>query len=195
MVHLGQGRIKEGLQLFDSAFGADDYRAPQFVKVLDAPAFLWRAELAGYPRDTERWRKVHDFAHATFPNPGNNFVDWHFALTDAVHGENVEPRTKQIEVLAEAGRYPAGSTVPAAARGFAAFARGDYPTAIASLESMFDERMRMAGSRAQLDLTEFTLLKAYLAAGRNEDARRLVSKRRTGPADIPVAGIEALDAA
>ena len=67
--------------------------------------------------------------------------------------------------------------------------------AITALESMVDERMRMAGSRAQLDLVEFTLLKAYLASGRNEDARRLMSKRRPGPNGIPVAGIEALVAA
>jgi tetratricopeptide (TPR) repeat protein len=194
MVHLGQGRIEEGLRMFDTAFAADDYRAPLFVKVLDAPAFLWRAELAGHKRDLARWQKVYDFAHATFPNPGNNFVDWHVALTDAVHGDDVEPRTTQIEALVEAGRYPAGPTVPAAARGFAAFERGDYAAAIDSLESMFDERMRMAGSRAQLDLVEFTLLKAYLAAGRNEEARRLVTKRRPGPASIPVAGIAALDA-
>ena len=195
LVLLEQGNIEEGLRLFDTAFGADDYRAPLFVKMLDAPAFLWRAELAGHPRDTARWQKVYDFAHATFPSPGFNFIDWHVALTDAVHGDDVEPRNHQIEALIAAGRYPSGATVPAAARGFAAFERGDSAAAITALESMVDERVRMAGSRAQLDLVEFTLLKAYLASGRNEDARRLMSKRRPGPTGIPVAGVEALVAA
>lgn len=194
LVHLGQGNVEEGLRLFDKTFGADDYRAPVFVKMLDAPAFLWRAELAGHPRDGERWRKVHDFARATFPNPGFSFVDWHVALSDAVRGDDNEPRIRQIEALIASGSYPAGTTVPTAARGFAAFERGDYPAAIAALESMLDERIRMAGSRAQLDLVEFTLLKAYLAAGRTEDARRMVSRRRSGPASIPVAEIEGLAA-
>ena len=57
---------------------------------------------------------------------------------------------------------------------------------------MFAERTRLAGSRAQLDLIEFTLLKSYLAAGRPEDARRLLSTRRQGPGPVPVAGLNAL---
>ena len=190
LMHLSRGRVEEGLRLFDTAFASDDYRCPLLVKMLDAPSFLWRAELAGHPRDKERWRKVHDFAHRTFANPGIAFVDWHVALADAVEGDDVEPRTQQIEALANAGRYPAGPTVPAAARGFAAFERGDYPTAITALESMIGERERMSGSRAQLDLVEFTLLKAYLALGRTDDARRLVAARRQGPHTIPVAGLE-----
>jgi hypothetical protein len=109
--------------------------------------------------------------------------------TDAATGGDVEPRARQIEALIDAGRYPAGATVPAAARGFAAFERGDYPAAIAALESMVAERMRMAGSRAQLDLVEFTLLKAYLAAGRREEAGRLIAAHRPGPGAIPVAGV------
>jgi tetratricopeptide (TPR) repeat protein len=190
LVHLSQGRAEEGLRLFDEAFGADDYQGPLLVKMLDAPSFLWRAELAGHPRDTDRWQKVHDFAHRAFPNPGVAFVDWHIALADAVAGDDIEQRTRQIETLAESGRYPAGPTVPAAARGFAAFQRGDYATAIKALESMIGERERMAGSRAQLDLVEFTLLKSYLASGRIADARRLVAARRPGPRTIPVASVE-----
>ena len=192
LVHLGQGRIEEGLRLFDAAFAAETYRSPLFVKMLDAPAFLWRAELAGQPRDTARWQKVHEFAHANFPNPGMNFVDWHVALTDAAHSDDIEPRTRAIETLVAAGHYPAGGPISAAARGFAAFARGDYPAAITALEAMFAERTRLAGSRAQLDLIEFTLLKSYLAAGRPEDARRLLSTRRQGPGPVPVAGLNAL---
>ncbi len=190
LVHLSRGHIEEGLHLFDAAFAADDYRGPLLVKMLDAPSFLWRAELAGHPRDATRWRRVHEFAHQTFPNPGIAFVDWHVALADAVAGDDIEPRARQIEGLTESGRYPAGLTVPAASRGFAAFQRGDYDRAVRELESMMGERERMAGSRAQLDLVEFTLLKSYLALSRFEDGRRLVEARRRGPRSIPVAGAE-----
>jgi tetratricopeptide (TPR) repeat protein len=190
LAHLSQGHTEEGLRLFDEVFGADDYQGPLLVKMLDAPSFLWRAELAGHPRDTDRWKRVHEFAHSAFPNPGIAFVDWHVALADAVAGDDIEPRTRQIETLAESGRYPAGPTVPAAARGFAAFQCGDYSTAIRAFESMIGERERLAGSRAQLDLVEFTLLKAYLSSGRIADARHLVGTRRPGPRSIPVAGVE-----
>jgi hypothetical protein len=48
----------------------------------------------------------------------------------------------------------------------------------------------MGGSRAQVDLVEATLLRAYLNAGRAAEARHLLSDRRPGPAILPVAGLE-----
>ena len=58
--------------------------------------------------------------------------------------------------------------------------------------TLLEARERIGGSRAQVDLVEGTLLKAYLGAGRLDDARRLLSERRPGPGDIPVAGLAAL---
>ena len=84
-----------------------------------------------------------------------------------------------------------GPTVPAFARAFAAFQRKDFATVIDAIEPMFGERERISGSRAQIDLIEFTLLKAYLATGRLDDARRLLGARRPGPRGIPVAELEA----
>jgi len=62
--------------------------------------------------------------------------------------------------------------------------------AIDAIEPMLAERERICGSRAQIDLVEFTLLKAYLAAGRLDDVRRLLQSRRPGPRGIPVAGMD-----
>lgn len=73
------------------------------------------------------------------------------------------------------------------ARAFAAFQRQDYSAAICAIEPMLRERERICGSRAQIDLVEFTLLKAYLSVGRINDVRRLLKERRPGPASIPVA--------
>ena len=39
------------------------------------------------------------------------------------------------------------------------------------------------------DLIEFTLLKAYLEADRQEEARHLLSARRPGASGVPVAGV------
>jgi len=41
-------------------------------------------------------------------------------------------------------------------------------------------------------LVEFTLLKAYLAADRTDDVRRMLTGRRRGSTRIPVAGLAAL---
>ena len=46
--------------------------------------------------------------------------------------------------------------------------------------------------RAQHDLIEFTLLKAYLGAGRLEEAKWLLRARRPGASGVPVAGIAAV---
>lgn len=194
LMHLQQGDVAAGFRLFTEAFAADDYAGPALVKLLDSASYLWRAELAGHPRDAARWQMVHDFAHRMFPRPGMAFADWHVALADAVAGDATaaDTRAREMDAMVGAGRYTAGHTVPALARGFAAFQRQDFATAIDLIEAVFPERERICGSRAQIDLVEFTLLKAYLATGRQNDVRRLVQARRPGPRGIPVAGLAAV---
>ena len=70
-----------------------------------------------------------------------------------------------------------------------AFERGDFAGAVDALAPLAGQNKRIGGSRAQHDLIEFTLLKGYLNAGRPEDARRLLDKRRPGMS-IPVKGVE-----
>ena len=93
-----------------------------------------------------------------------------------------------MEELARSGHYPSGSYLPALAQGFAAFEGGDFPGAIEALAPVAAENERIGGSRAQHDLIEFTLLKAYLNAGRREEARRLLAARRPGAFGVPVVG-------
>jgi hypothetical protein len=110
-------------------------------------------------------------------------------------GDDAAPdaaRGRQIEELAREGRYPSGSYLPALARGFAAFEHGDFSAAIEALAPLAEENERIGGSRAQHDLIEFTLLRAYLGADRLEEARRLISARRRGASGIPVTGIAAM---
>jgi hypothetical protein len=75
---------------------------------------------------------------------------------------------------------------------FTAFERGDFPAAIEALGPLAGENERIGGSRAQHDLIEFTLLKAYLNAGRVAEARHLLGARRPGASGVPVAGVAAL---
>ena len=76
-------------------------------------------------------------------------------------------------------------------RGFAAFERGDFDAAIEALAPLAGESERIGGSRAQHDLIEFTLLKAYINADRLEEARRVLGERRPGASGVPVAGVAA----
>ncbi len=197
--HLAIGHIEAGdaaaaLQLFRDACAPDVHSGPPRGKVNDAVSFLWRWELAGHPRDGEAWRAAHDLATGAFPRAGAAFSDMHIALAQAVAGDDdaLAERASQMDELVRRGRYPSGRCVPAVSQGFAAFERGDFGAAIAALEPIACELERLGGSRAQLDLVEFTLLKAYLGADRADDARRMLSARRRGTAGIPVAGLAAI---
>jgi Tfp pilus assembly protein PilF len=174
-------------RLFRETFAPDVHSGPPRGKVNDAVSFLWRWELAGHPRDTKAWRMMHDFATSAFPRPGAAFSDMHIALAQVVAGAGaaLEARARQIDELASQGRYPSGPIVPAVSHGFGAFERRDFSAAIDALEPIAGELERIGGSRAQLDLVEFTLVKAYLGADRPDDARRRLSGRRSRPEGKP----------
>ena len=196
--HLALGDIETGdtaaaYRLFEEAFAPDVHSGPPRGRLNDGVSFLWRWELAGQPRDTPAWRTMHDFVSRAFPNAGVAFSDIHIALAEAVAGNRaiLEARTCQIDELAGRGRYPSGPLVPAVARAFAAFEEGNFSAVIEALEPIISELERIGGSRAQLDLMEFTLLKAYLHAERADHARRMVLSRGRGSPSIPVAGLAA----
>jgi tetratricopeptide (TPR) repeat protein len=188
---LAEGDLAEAARLYREAFSLAGHSGLPRQKLQDAVSFLWRMELAGAPRDAAAWREMHDFAVSHFPRAAASFPDLHVVLAQSVAGDGagLEARIRQMEDLARAGRYPSGSVIPAASRGFTAFARGDFDATIAALEPLLAESERIGGSRAQTDLVEFTLLKACVAAGRFGDLRRLVGARRPGPAGVPVAGV------
>ncbi len=154
----------------------------------DGAAYLWRSELAGQPRDVAAWQAMAEYAGEALPRPGSGLADLHVVLAQAVAGED-GARAGQIEGLAREGRYLSGEYLPAVARGFAAFERGDFVAAIDALGPLATTNERIGGSRAQHDLIEFTLLKALLNAGRLEEARNLLRARRPGASGVPVSGI------
>ena len=67
-----------------------------------------------------------------------------------------------------------------------------FAATIEALAPLAGQNERIGGSRAQRDLIEFTLLKAYLGARRLEEAKRLLCGRCPGASGVPVAGIAAV---
>ena len=194
--HLSLCEIQAGewttaLRLYRDAIALDRHSGGPQQKISDGAAFLWRSELAGQPRDPAAWQALYGYANSELPRPGSGLADLHVILAQAVMGDDaaLEIRARQIEELANEGRYPSGSYLPALACGFAAFERGDFSAAIEALAPLAGENERIGGSRAQHDLIEFTLLRAYLRADRLEEARHLLSARRAAAPGIPVAGV------
>ncbi|HVC56993.1 MAG TPA: tetratricopeptide repeat protein [Stellaceae bacterium] len=193
LCELQAGNWAQALHLYQDALTLDRHSGGPQQKMSDGAAFLWRSELAGYPRDAAAWRALFDYANSALPRPGSGLADLHVILAQAVMRDDaaLDERAHQMEEMVLAGRYNSGSYLPALARGFAAFERGDFSTAIDVFAPLAGENERIGGSRAQHDLIEFTLLKAYLNADRPEEARRLLSARRPGASGVPVAGAAA----
>ena len=185
------GNWTEAVRLYRDAIALGRHSGGPQQKVSDGAAFLWRSELAGQPRDAAAWRALSGYANSALPRPGNGLADLHVVLTQAVMRDDaaLDTRARQIEALARDGRYLSGSYLPALARGFAAFECGDFSGAIKALAPLAGENERVGGSRAQHDLIDFTLLRAYLGANRLDEARHLLSVRRPGASGVPVQGV------
>jgi tetratricopeptide (TPR) repeat protein len=187
------GNWTEASRLYRDAIALDHHSGGPQQKISDGAAFLWRSELAGQPRDAAAWRALHEFANSALPQPGNGLYDLHVILAQSVMGDPAAPdtRARQIEALAREGRYLSGSYLPELARGFSAFERGDYSATIEALAPLAGQNERIGGSRAQHDLIEFTLLRAYLGAERLSEARQLLGARRPAASGVPVEGVAA----
>jgi tetratricopeptide (TPR) repeat protein len=192
LCELQAGDWEAASMLFRDAIALDRHSGGPQQQMSDAAAFLWRSELAGHPRDDVAWRAMYEYANSALPRPGSGLADLHVILAQAVRGdtEGLEARAHQMEAMAREGRYASGFYLPALARGLMAFERGDLFMAIDSLAPLSGQSEHIGGSRAQHDLIEFTLLKAYLGSGRLDEARRLLGARRPGASGVPVAGVE-----
>ena len=188
------GNWEEALRLYRDALALDRHSGGPQQKISDGAAYLWRSELAGQPRDTAAWRGLYGYTNSALPRPGNGLADLHVILAHTVMGDDaaIDARARQIQELAREGRYPSGSYLPALARGFASFEREDFLGAIEALAPLAGQNERIGGSRAQHDLIEFTLLRAYIEANRLQEAKRLLDVRRPSASGVPVMGVAAV---
>jgi tetratricopeptide (TPR) repeat protein len=185
------GDVERAWQVYQAQVHPGGAWGPALNVATDAPAFLWRAELAGHGRKPSLWNEVHAYGQKSFPKPGIAFVDVHRALAAVAAGDRdgIAAYVTELEQRAASGRSPAGDVVPRLANGLSAYGDGDWAKAIAILEPALAETVRIGGSRAQRDLIENTLLAAYLKAGRDADARQLVASHADRRPSVPVAGL------
>jgi len=189
---LHAGNDDAAMRRFQDAVAPEVHTGIGRTKVTDTIQFLWRWELAGHPHDPERWSTLDALAHAWLPRAGSSGADIYAALADAVAGDlpALETRLNEMDALEAAERYPRGGFVQAVARGLAAYAQGDHAAAVVQLRPLLADLERIgAQSRAQLDLIEFTVLRACVELGRHDEVRDLLVQRRKGPDAIPVAGV------
>jgi hypothetical protein len=171
---------REGaLQTYTSGVHPGGSWGPPINTLTDAVSFLWRAELAGVPRDAERWRQVSAYGGQHFPKTGLAFADVHRALAYAASADSaaLANLVAELNEREAAGKLLAGPIVPALARAFEACARDEWQTVAALIGPYVGEHERIGGSRAQRDLIELTLRAARTWSDATEPRPRLISNR------------------
>ncbi len=182
---------------FDQAFEVFDQHvwlhAPEMVvEQLDSIAFLWRAEMAGAQGEQARWA-------ALVPNILDASADlfmpfsaaqYAYALARAGEGERVEELLSRVQRRAadsdaEATRVwsPTGLAVVRAA---AALGEGDAVSAALLLEPAMTRVTEIGGSDAQDDLFRFAQIDSLRRAGRQSEARSILSHRLTEKTSSPM---------
>lgn len=184
---LETGRVADAWRIYDDSLRPGAAWGPQVNVATDGPAFLLRAEMAGEPRRPELWRELAEYSTKWFGKPGLSFVDMHTVLAFAMAGDD-----DKLAPFIDNPRGAAGDMVPPMARGFKAYAHGDYKTAIACIEPLLATHERLGGSRAQRDLLEYVVASAKLRDGQRDAAHSFLSGRRPYNAKVggfPLAGL------
>lgn len=165
---LQAGDSSDAWAIYDAAFAPDAIWGPTLNVVTDAASFALRAELLGATPPAGTWARILAYGKREFPRAGIAFGDVHIALAAAMAGDEAE-----LEARATGGRSPAQPTLAQAAKGFWAFAKQDWPTAISCLGAANAEAERFGGSLAQRDLFEEMLAASHRHAGRSYASQRL----------------------
>ena len=167
------GRMEDAWRIYDEALSPAVTWGPQINVATDCVAFLARAEMAGEPRPAKRWREIADYAAKWFGRPGLGFVDMHTVMAYAMAGDGAA-----LATFIESPRGATADMLAPMARGFAAYAQGDWKHAIEEIEPLLGTHERLGGSRAQRDLLEYLVTSAMVKAGRAAAARAMIEKRR-----------------
>jgi hypothetical protein len=183
---LETGRREDAWRIYSEDLHPGGSWGPQLNVLTDCASFLARAEMAGETVDPELWRAISRYASQWFPNSGIIFADMHSALAFAMSGASDALRS-----LIDNPKGPAADVLVPIARGFDAFARQRWSEAARELRPVLATHERVGGSRAQRDLLEYAVTSALLRNGQVDEARQLISARRSanGRGGFPIAGL------
>jgi tetratricopeptide (TPR) repeat protein len=177
LMHLADGRYDRVGKLFKSVFA--DIPITIGSDLQDSVALAWRLDLYGQP-DPERWKHLGVAARGWLEMPLLLFHDLHVGMALAASGDWSAAET-QLSRLRERGKKSRNPTLPDVVvplmEGLHAFARGEYPEAVARIAPLGERIVEVGGSHAQREVFHDTLLEAALRGGEPERARPLLERR------------------
>jgi tetratricopeptide (TPR) repeat protein len=179
LFHLDLGEHGEALRSYDERLRNGNSMVA--LDLVDASAMLWRLHLRGIDVGG-RWNEIADAWAPSIEGGWYAFNDFHAALAFVGAGRerDADALVAAMERRAEGGGTNAAMTrevgLPAC-RAIVAFGRGDYATAIETLEPLRLVAHRFGGSHAQRDVLGLTLVEAALRGGQARLARALAAER------------------
>ena len=177
LMHLAAGRYERATALFQSVFA----RIPIAIAsdLQDSVALAWRLDLFDRP-DPARWQRLGAAALRWLDMPLLLFHDLHVGMAFAAAGD--WPRAElQLERLRARAKKTRNATLPEVVvpllEGLHAFARGEYPEAVARIAPVESRIVEVGGSHAQREVFHDTLLVAALRAKDAERSQALLRRR------------------
>lgn len=179
LFELDLGESERAIARYQAAIRPSVASSAPMATLADAASLLWRCALYEVGPRPLPWEEVADLAERRFPRAGLAFADLHAAMAEAATegAASLGRRIEALERLAGDGTLPQGRVAPALCRGIAAFSRGEPAEAADLLAGALPELTRIAGSHAQREVFEDTLIAALLGCGRSEAARTLLAER------------------
>jgi hypothetical protein len=179
LYELDLGRPEAALRRYAASMSPTVATAPPMPVLADCASFLWRCKVYGAGDGALPWDDVAALVNRAFPKAGFAFADLHAAMATAACGDSaaVARRVQELEALAAEGRLPQGPIIPLLCRALDTYAQGDFAEAAHLLLHAQDALDRVAGSHAQREVFEDTLIAALLRAGELGRAKELLEQR------------------
>lgn len=185
LMHLDRGETDAALAVYDRAILSRGLG--QALELVDASALLWRIWALGGDVGA-RWAAVAEAWALRTAHGVSAFNDVHAVMAFAALGRDAEVEA-QIATLARAAGEATTNALMArqvglpAARGFAAFGRGDYAAALTHLLEAIPRAQAFGGSHAQRDVLHWTAVEAALRGGDRRAAEALLAERAVHKGD------------
>lgn len=184
LFHLDRGETAAVFEIFDAHLAT---AVGQAVELVDATALLWRLTVLGHDVGG-RWTPVAKAWAERIDHGFYAFNDVHATMAFACMAA-ASDQDRQVQTLHRAASGASTNGMMSrqvglpAARGFAAFARRDYATAIDFLLPLRGIANRFGGSHAQRDVFLFTLSEAAIRIGDKALADALLAERLAAKPD------------
>lgn len=179
LYHFDLGQIDEVLRLYDGPVRGD--HSTVALDMVDASALLWRLQLAGQDVGN-RWLELAQCWDSHADGVLYTFNDWHAVM--AYLGAGEEHKVERItELLQENATRNTENALWAKTialpliKGFRAFWKGDYSSAVEYLHPARYSANQFGGSNAQRDIIDWTLIEAALRGGLRDLATSLANER------------------